>query len=43
MQQDIRESLKNYKEKNIKLSANHSNKFEALLQQEVHQQKSKKK
>ena len=43
MQKDIRESLKNYKEKNVELSANHSSKFEDLLQQEMHQHKPKKK
>ena len=43
MQKDIRESLKNYKEENVELSANHSSKFEGLLQQEIHQQKPKKK
>ena len=43
MQQDIREKLKKYKEENIELSSNHSNKFEGLLMQEMHQQKSKKK
>ena len=43
MQQDIRDLLKGYKEENVELSANHSNKFEALLQSEMHQQKPKKK
>lgn len=43
MQKDIRESLKNYKEENVELSANHSSKFEDLLQQEMHQHKPKKK
>lgn len=42
MQQDIRQQLKGYKDKNVELSANHSNKFEALLQKELHQQKPKK-
>lgn len=44
MQQDIREKLKDYKGENIELSSNHTNKFEALLQQQhTHQQKPKKK
>ena len=43
MQKAIRESLKNYKEENVELSANHSSKFEDLLQQEMHQHKPKKK
>lgn len=43
MQQDIREKLKQYKEEHIELSSNHKSKFEALLQQEIHQQKPKKK
>lgn len=43
MQQDIREKLKSYKDKNVELSANHSSKFEALLQTEMHQQKPRKK
>ena len=43
MQQDIRDLLKGYKEENVELSANHSNKFEALLQSKMHQQKPKKK
>ncbi len=42
MQQDIREKLKDYKEDHIELSKKHSNKFEALLQQELHPQKTKK-
>lgn len=42
MQQDIRDSLKTYKEENIELSVNHSNKFEALLAKELHQEKPKK-
>lgn len=42
MQQDIRDKFKNYKEKNVELSKNHSIKFEALLQQELHQNKPKK-
>lgn len=43
MQQDIRKTVKNYKEKNVELSANHTRKFEDLLQQEMHQKKTKKK
>ena len=43
MQQDIRETLKDFKEQNVALSANHANKFEALLNKEMHQQKPKKK
>ena len=43
MQKDIREKLKGYKDKNIELSANHVTKFEALLQSELNQQKTKKK
>ncbi|APZ47732.1 hypothetical protein BW723_16150 [Polaribacter reichenbachii] len=43
MQQDIREKLKDYKDDNIELSKKHSNKFEALLQQELHQTKPKNK
>ncbi|MDD7914327.1 hypothetical protein [Polaribacter ponticola] len=42
MQKDIREKLKGYKDKNIELSANHVTKFEALLQSELNQQKTKK-
>ena len=42
MQQDIRDKFKNYKEENVELSKNHSIKFEALLQQELHQNKPKK-
>ncbi|WP_439132191.1 hypothetical protein [Polaribacter sp.] len=42
MQQDIREKLKGYKNDKATLSANHTNKFEALLQKELHPQKSKK-
>ena len=42
MQQDIRDKLKNYKEENVELSKNHSIKFEALLQQKLHQNKPKK-
>ena len=43
MQKDIREKLKEYKDKNVELSINHATKFEALLQSELHQQKSQKK
>ncbi len=43
MQKDIRDLLRDYKEQNIELSANHSSKFEGLLQQEMHQYKPKKK
>jgi hypothetical protein len=43
MQQDIKETLKNYKENNIELSATHSHKFEQLLQSELQQQKPKTK
>jgi uncharacterized protein YeeX (DUF496 family) len=42
MQQDIREKLKGYKGDNVALSANHTNKFEALLQKEMHENKPKK-
>ncbi|KGL64039.1 hypothetical protein [Polaribacter sp. Hel1_85] len=42
MQQDIRDLLKDFKEENVEMSANHSTKFEDLLQQEIHQQKPKK-
>ena len=42
MQQDIRDTFKNYEEENVELSKNHSTKFEALLQQELHQNKPKK-
>ncbi|MEO9571585.1 MAG: hypothetical protein ABJH82_08480 [Polaribacter sp.] len=43
MQQDIKELLKNFKEESIELSSNHSNKFENLLKNEMHQEKAKKK
>ncbi|TMM32130.1 hypothetical protein FDT66_01300 [Polaribacter aestuariivivens] len=43
MQKDIREELKDYKEPNVELSANHQNKFEKLLMAELHQQQPKKK
>lgn len=36
MQKDIRELLKDYKEKEINLSANHANTFEDLLKKELH-------
>ena len=42
MQKDIREITGKYKEEHIELSSNHANKFEALLQKELHQQKPKK-
>ncbi|MGK0326628.1 hypothetical protein [Polaribacter sp.] len=42
MQQDIRELLRNYKEKSIEMSANHASKFEDLLQKKIHQKKPKK-
>lgn len=42
MQQDIREQLKDFKGENVELSSKHTNKFEALLQQEMHPQKPKK-
>ncbi|WP_299670123.1 hypothetical protein [uncultured Polaribacter sp.] len=42
MQQDIRNSVNKYKEKDIELSANHSKKFKALLHAEFPQEKSKK-
>ncbi|WP_298764152.1 hypothetical protein [uncultured Polaribacter sp.] len=42
MQEDIRDLLKNHKEKEVALSKKHSHKFKALLQQEMHQQKPKK-
>lgn len=41
MQQDIREALKNTSKKEVELSANHVNKFEALLNKEMHQPKNK--
>jgi hypothetical protein len=43
MQKDIRYLLKDYKEENVELSTNHSNKFKAMLQSEMHQQKPKNK
>ena len=42
MQQDIRELLKDYKEKSIEMSGNHKTKFEDLLQKKIHQKKPKK-
>ena len=42
MQQDIRNMLKNHRDKNVELTNNHSAKFESLLQQEIHNKKSKK-
>jgi hypothetical protein len=36
MQQDIKEKLKKYRDENVTLSVNHTNKFEALLQKEMH-------
>ncbi|WP_026778016.1 hypothetical protein [Polaribacter sp. Hel_I_88] len=42
MQQDIREKLKDFKEGNIELSANHTSKFENLLKSELHLKKKKK-
>ncbi|EAQ41651.1 hypothetical protein [Polaribacter sp. MED152] len=42
MQQDIRDKFKNYKEEKVELSNNHAKKFEALLNQELHQTKPKK-
>ena len=38
MQQDIRDLFENYKDEESKLSADHSTKFENLLQKELHQQ-----
>ncbi|MFK8060794.1 MAG: hypothetical protein AB8B78_11975 [Polaribacter sp.] len=43
MQQDVRDVLKNFKEDKVALSANHTSKFEDLLQQEIQPQKPKKK
>ena len=42
MQKDIKKMMDNYKSENVELSANHTSKFEALLQSEMHQQKPKK-
>lgn len=42
MQKDIKKMLEDYKETNVELSGNHAKKFEALLQQEIHQQKPQK-
>lgn len=36
MQQDIRDLLKDYKDKEVNLSKNHANKFENLLKKELH-------
>lgn len=41
MQQDIKELMKEYKADNVELSNNHQNKFQQLLQSELHQQKEK--
>lgn len=41
MQQDFRERLKDYKEENVELSANHQQKFEDKLMQEFNQEKPK--
>ena len=43
MQKDIKELLKNYKDESVELSSNHANKFEDLLQKEMHPQNSKNK
>lgn len=43
MQQDIKELLKDYQAENVELSAQHSSKFEDLLQKELHQEKSSRK
>lgn len=43
MQKDIKNLLKEYQPKNVEISKNHANKFEELLQKELHQQKPKKK
>ena len=42
MQKDIKNMLKDYKDENVELSANHASKFEQLLQSEIHQEKPKK-
>lgn len=42
MSKDIREIMKNYKNQEVSLSANHRNKFQDRLMQEVHQQPKKK-
>ncbi|WKD86386.1 hypothetical protein KCTC32516_01761 [Polaribacter huanghezhanensis] len=42
MSKDIREIMKNYKNEDVSLSANHRNKFEDRLQKEVHHQTKKK-
>lgn len=41
MQQDIRNLFKNYTEESSQLSVNHSDKFEKLLQKELHQGRGK--
>jgi hypothetical protein len=41
MQQDISGKLKGYKEENVELSSNHTNKFENLLKSELHPKKKK--
>lgn len=43
MQKDIRDIVKDFKDENVELSSNHSNKFEELLMSEMHQTKEKKK
>ena len=43
MQKDIRKMMSAYKDENIELSSKHTEKFKALLTQEIHQQKPKKK
>lgn len=43
MQQDIRDLLKDYKDKEVDLSKKHTNKFENLLQKELHNNSLKKK
>ena len=42
MSKDIREIMKNYKNQEVSLSANHRNKFQDRLLQEVHQQPKRK-
>ncbi|NVJ87919.1 MAG: hypothetical protein HWD82_00550 [Flavobacteriaceae bacterium] len=41
MQKDIKEMMKGYKGENVKLSKLHATKFQQLLQEELHKQKSK--
>ena len=43
MPKDIRKLLENYPEESVNLSENHSNKFEAKLMKELHQEKPKRK